>query len=55
MAKTSTKAGLTVFTSILDKVFETKRKVEDNFKQTMTLCFDSLLPQWNYTAVPNQS
>ena len=55
MAKTSTKTGLTVFTSILDKVFETKRKVEDNFKHTMTLCFDSLLPQWNYVAVPNQS
>ena len=55
MAKTSTKTGLTVFASILDKVFETKRKVEDNFKQTMTICFDSLLPQWNYVARPNQS
>jgi hypothetical protein len=55
MAKTSTKTGLRVFTTILDKVFETKRKVEDNFKQTMTLCFDSLLPQWNYVAMPHPS
>jgi hypothetical protein len=52
MAKTSTKTGLRVFTAILDKVFETKRKVEANFKQTMTLGFDSLLPQWNYVAIP---
>lgn len=52
MAKTSTKTGLTVFASILDKVFETKRKVEDNFKQTMTICFDALLPHWNYVARP---
>ena len=55
MAKTSTKRGLTVFTSILDQVFETKRKVADNFKQTMTICFDALLPQWNYVAVPHLS
>ena len=52
IAKTSTKPVLTVFASILDKVFETKRKLADNFKQTMTICFDSLLPQWNYVARP---
>ena len=33
MAKTSTKTGLTVFTSILDQVFETKRKATDDFKE----------------------
>jgi len=55
MSKTSTKTGLTVFTSILDKVFETKRKVAEDFKNTMTIRFDSFLPQWNYVAVPRQS
>lgn len=53
--KTSTKTGLTVFTSILDKVFETKRKVEDSFKENMTIRFDDHLPQWNYLALPAQS
>lgn len=52
MARTSTQTGLTVFASILDQTFETKRKVEANFKQTMTIAFDSLLPQWNYVARP---
>lgn len=55
MAKTSTTRGLTVFTSILDQVFATKRKVAENFKQTMTICFDAFLPQWNYVAVPHPS
>lgn len=52
MAKTSTTTGLTVFATILDKLFATKRKVEDNFKQTMTIAFDVFLPQWNYVARP---
>jgi len=52
MAKTTTKTGLTVFAAILDKVFATKRKVDDNFKQTMTIAFDAFLPQWNYVARP---
>ena len=55
MTKTTTKTGLKVFTSILDKIFATKRTVEDNFKQNMTICFDTLLPQWNYVARPVQS
>lgn len=55
MAKTSTTRGLTVFTSILDQVFATQRKVAENFKQTMTICFDAFLPQWNYVAVPHLS
>ena len=55
MAKTSTTRGLTVFTSILDQVFATQRKVAENFKQTMTICFDAFLPQWNYVAVTHLS
>ena len=53
MAKTTTKQGLTVFTSILDQLFVTKRKVTENFKQTMTICFDAFLPLWNYVVFPH--
>ena len=52
MAKATTKTGLKVFTTILDKVYLTGRKVADNFKETMQIVFDELLPQWNYTAKP---
>ncbi len=41
-----------MFTSILDEVFETKRKVAEDFKETMRIRFDDYLPQWNYVAVP---
>ncbi|MCP4416664.1 MAG: hypothetical protein GY805_08575, partial [Chloroflexi bacterium] len=43
--------GLKVFTSILEKVFETKRKVTDDFKETMRIRFDDYLPKWNYVAI----
>lgn len=52
MAQTSTRTGLTVFTSLLDKVFKTKRKVDDDFKENMTIHFDDFLPKWNYVARP---
>jgi hypothetical protein len=52
IAKTKTSTGLKVFTSILDKTFETGRKVTDNFKKNMRIQFDKYLPQWNYVAVP---
>ncbi|WP_278186359.1 ISAzo13-like element transposase-related protein [Desulfobacter hydrogenophilus] len=52
MAKTKTSTGLKIFTSILDKNFETGRKVADGFKKNMRIQFDEYLPQWNYVAVP---
>jgi hypothetical protein len=52
MDTTKTKTGLKVFTSILDHPFATKRKVADNFKETMRIRFDEYLPKWNYTAAP---
>lgn len=50
LAKTTT--GLEVFSSILDKTFETRRKVADDFKENMRIQFDDFLPQWNYRAIP---
>lgn len=53
MEKTSTSTGLKVTVQIIHKVYETARKVADDFKDTMKIVFDDFLPQWNYTAVPN--
>jgi len=50
--KTQTSTGLKVTVQIIDKVYETGRKVADDFKQTLRIVFDEFLPQWNYTAVP---
>ena len=52
MGKAKTKTGLRVFTTILDKVYETGRKVSKEFKQTMKIVFDKDLSKWNYTAKP---
>ena len=52
MEKTSTSKGLNVTVRIIDKVYELKREVADDFKDTMLIVFDKVLSQWNYTAVP---
>jgi hypothetical protein len=51
--KTSTSKGLKVTVQIIDKVYELKRKVADDFKKNMRIVFDEFLSRWNYTAVPN--
>ena len=53
MEKTSTRQGLTVTVHIIDKIYQTGRKVANEFKQNMPIVFDEYLPQWNYSAVPN--
>lgn len=55
MQKTQTSRGLKVFVHIIDKVYQTGRKVADEFKQRMTIIHDSFLPQWNYCALPSVS
>lgn len=49
---TSTSTGLSVTVDVLDKVYETGRKVAADFKQTMRIMFDDVLPKWNYRAIP---
>jgi hypothetical protein len=48
MSRVTTRTGLKVFTTILDKTYQTGRKVAQDFK----IIFDKFLPQWNYTAKP---
>lgn len=53
MEKTKTSKGLKVTVKIVNKVYETRRKVAEGFKKTMRIVFDEYLPKWNYRAVPN--
>jgi hypothetical protein len=38
--------------TILDKTYQTGRKVALDFQSNMKIVFDEFLPQWNYTAKP---
>jgi DDE family transposase len=52
MAKAETTTGLKVSVNILDKVYDTGRKYAAGFKKTMKIVFDTVLPKWNYRAIP---
>ena len=54
MATATTKTGLKLFTTIIDQTYKTGKKVALGFKETMSIFFDDFLPQWNYTAKPQQ-
>jgi len=54
MEKTKTSKGLKVFVKIVDTVYQSGRKVADDFKQTMRIVRDSFLPAWNYRAIPQK-
>ena len=49
-AQTVTSTGLKVFSRVVDKVYETGRKVTDGFIETLArrVVFDSNLHKWNY-------
>lgn len=52
--RATTKTGLTVVAWILNKVYETKRKVVAGFKKSMRILFDDTLGKWNYVATPKK-
>ncbi len=52
IAKTKTSPGLRVFATILDGVYQTGRKVTEEYKRNMEIVFDDYLSKWNYTAIP---
>jgi hypothetical protein len=52
MRKASTTTGLHTTVNVNRRVYETGRQVADDFKPTMTIFFDDLLPKWNYVATP---
>ena len=55
MEKTHTTQGLQVVVDILETVYQTGRKVAEDFKTKMRIVFDEWLPQWNYRAIPAQT
>lgn len=55
MEKTHTTQGLKVVVDIVEKVYQTGRKVAEDFKTKMQIIFDEVLPQWNYRAIPTQT
>ena len=50
---TQTATGLRVIVEVLDKVYPTGRTYTPGFKENMAICFDDVLPKWNYRAVPS--
>lgn len=53
IGRSKTKTGLKVYSRILDAVYETGKKIRDDFKENMTIEFDDYLGKWNYVAVPD--
>jgi hypothetical protein len=53
MRKASTRTGLSVVVDILDKVYQTGRKVSQATKDAVNLARDTVLPRWNYRILPN--
>jgi hypothetical protein len=52
MRKASTSTGLRTTVNVIRRVYQIGRRVADNFKRTMSIRFDDLLPKWNYVARP---
>lgn len=52
MEKTRTRTGLSVVVDILDRVYETGRKVAEDVKQSLNILRDTILPLWNYQMLP---
>lgn len=52
ISRAHTQTGLTVTTSILNRVFETGRKVAADFLETCRIIRDNAFPKWNYRAIP---
>ena len=55
MATVTTATGLSVFTTVLDQVYEIGKKATDELKASIQIVFDDVLPKWNYTALANPS
>lgn len=52
MRRASTTTGLKTTVHVIRRVYATGREVANDFKATMRIVFDDMLPRWNYRAVP---
>jgi Rhodopirellula transposase DDE domain len=55
MEKTQTRTGLRVVVDVLEKVYETGRKVAESVRKGLHLIRDLFLPKWNYRILPQES
>jgi len=55
MRKASTSTGLKTTVNVIRRIYQTGRKVADDFKTNLPILFDDLLPKWNYRAVPQET
>ena len=55
IADATTTTGLTVFSTVIDTVYETGKKATAELKASIRIVFDEILPRWNYTALANPS
>jgi len=53
MRNASTTTGLKTTVNVIRRVYETGRQVAAEFKASLPILFDDLLPQWNYRAAPH--
>ncbi len=53
MRRASTTTGLRTTVHVIRKAYATGRELAAEFKHDMTIAFDTLLPKWNYKAIPN--
>ena len=54
MEKTTTKTGLWVTVDVIAATYPTGVKAPVDFKKTMAIVFDDLLPKWNDRAMPQR-
>lgn len=52
MRRATTSTGLRTTVHVIRKAYATGRQLADDFKDTMTIAFNRLLPKWNYQAIP---
>jgi hypothetical protein len=52
MEKARTRTGLQVVVDVVDRVYETGRKVAKEVKKALNLVRDEFLPKWNYRILP---
>jgi DDE family transposase len=55
MEKAKTRTGLRVVVDIMDRVYETGRRVAEEVKNSLNILRDELLPLWNYRMVPTEN
>jgi hypothetical protein len=55
MRKATTRSGLRTTVNVIKKVYQTGRKATDAMKQELNITYDSVIPKWNYTAMPKHA